>query len=385
MRIVDVKAYPLRVETAKPVGSALSMGRERSACLVEVITDEGLIGWGEAGAGRSQEVLAAVVERQFRPMLLGEDPTDLNRLWDKMYSSLMVGGRTAGLSVQALSGIDIALWDLWGKSTGLPVYRLLGGKVRDSVLAYATAFYYHGGPDETEGVEEEALRYVERGFRAVKMKIGGEHPSVDVRRIRIVRKAIGPDRHLMLDANQAFTVAGALDLARRITEYDISWLEEPLPAHDLQGYLQLRQGIGMPVAAGECLYTRFGFRDWCAQRAVDIVQPDLCNAGGITECMRIASLTGAWDMLCNPHAWGTPVALAATIHLAVALPQVGHTRLQLPLVHSPALECDQGENPLRDELAPLPFTFRDGFLTPTDGPGLGVDVDRVALKRFLVA
>ena len=384
MRIVDVKAYPLRATLANPTGNALAWNRARVACLVEVITDEGLSGWGESGAAQGLEVLATVVEKQLRPLLIGEDPTNTNRLWEKMFATYEAGGRTSGISLQAVSGVDIALWDLRGKIAGKPVYELLGGKVRDSVLGYATGFYYSESGDPVALVEQEARRHMENGFRAIKVKIGGLPIKTDAKRVEVARGVIGPDGLLMIDANQAYTVAAARDLARRVADHEIGWFEEPLPAHELRGYLQLKGSIGMPIATGECVYTRFGYREWCAQQAMDVAQPDLCNAGGITECARIASMVNAWGMLCVPHAWGTPVGLSATLQLALTLPPATRAYARFPLIQEPALECDQSANPLREEVAPMPFKLKDGVLTAGDAPGLGVEVDRSALDRFLV-
>lgn len=384
MRIVEVRAYALRATIPRPFGQSQSFGNVRSAVLVEIITDEGLSGWGECGAGRHQEPARHFVDSFYRPLLLGEDPLDIERLWEKCYAVLVTSGLTRGSTIQALSGIDIALWDLRGKIFGQPIYRLLGGAFRERATAYATGLYYTDDADHLAALRAEAADYVAKGFRAVKMKIGGAILREDLRRVEAVRQAIGPDVHLMIDANQAYNVFTAKAVGHAIADLGVGWFEEPLPADDLDGYLELKASLPLALAGGEALYTRFAMRDFLARRAFDIVQPDACNTGGITEFRRIAALASTWGVQVNPHVWGTPVALATGLHLLAALPPMPHCRVPTPFYQEPVLEFDQTPNPLRTDLAVEPFRLREGYLDVPQGPGLGIELDRAAIERYRV-
>jgi D-galactarolactone cycloisomerase len=231
-----------------------------------------------------------------------------------------------------------------------------------------------------EGVEE-ALEYKEQGFRAIKMKIGLGDPKLDVRRVRAVRDAIGPDIALAVDANHCFTVPQAIRLGRMLEELDLLWFEEPISPEDHDGYVQVTQALDLAVAGGENDFTRWGFRDVIAKKAMDIVQPDVCAAGGISEMRKIATLASAFGVECVPHAWGSAIGLAATVQFLAALPDQPPAFRPIP----PMLEFEQTPNPLRDELAREPIVQRRGVVAVPDGPGLGIEVDREVLARFKVA
>lgn len=384
MRIVDVRTYVLRATIPRPFGQSQAFGNARSAVLVEIVTDEGLSGWGEAGAGRHQEPARSVVDSFYRPALLGEDPLEVERLWEKLFAILVTSGLTRGSTIQALSGVDIALWDLRGKVLGLPLYKLLGGAFRPRAVAYATGLYYTDHTDHLAALRAEASGYVAQGFRAVKMKIGGASPHEDLRRAETVRAAIGDDVHLMIDANQAYNAFTARVVGREMASLAVGWFEEPLPADDIDGYLELKTALPMALAGGEALYTRFAMREFLARRAFDIVQPDACNTGGITEFRRIAALASAWGVQVNPHVWGTPIALATSLHLIATLPPTPPCRVPTPFYQEPVLEFDQTPNPLRTDLAVEPFRLRDGYLDVPQAPGLGIELDRAAIERYRV-
>jgi D-galactarolactone cycloisomerase len=382
VRIAEVRTYALRATIPRPFGQSQAFGNTRSAVLVEVVTDEGLSGWGECGAGRHQEPARHFVESFYRPLLLGKNPLDVERLWETCYAVLVTSGLTRGSTIQALSGVDIALWDLRGKILGQPIYQLLGGAFRERAMAYATGLYYTDEADHRAALRDEAAGYVAQGFRAVKMKIGGASPREDLRRAEAVRQAIGPDVHLMIDANQGYNVFTAKAVGRAMAALDVGWFEEPLPADDVDGYLELKASLPLALAGGEALYTRFAMREFIARRAFDIVQPDACNTGGITEFRRIAALASTWGVQVNPHVWGTPVALATGLHLIAALPPTPHCRVPTPFYQEPVLEFDQTPNPLRTDLAVAPFRLHEGYLDVPQGPGLGITLDRRAIEHY---
>jgi D-galactarolactone cycloisomerase len=280
--------------------------------------------------------------------------------------------------IEGLSGIDIALWDIKGKHFGVPVHRLLGGGIRDTVQAYATGLYRRKSGDPLRYLPEEAAGYVAEGFKAVKLKVGfGVEEDAAV--TAAVREAIGPDVALMVDANHAFDATAAIRLGRIIERHGIGWFEEPVPPEDLAGYREVRSALSIPVAGGECEFTRFGFRDVLATRAMDIIQPDTCAAGGLSECKKIADMAEAFGIRYNPHVWGTGIAIAVSLQLLAVLPS--HTPLSLaPL--DPMLEFDRTEHPIRQAVLTRPIEHVGGMVAVPDGPGLGIEIDREALARF---
>jgi D-galactarolactone cycloisomerase len=320
----------------------------------------------------------------FRPLVVGRDPLDVVAIWDSLHAAMLNGGLARGVAVQALSGIDIALWDLAGKALGVPVYKLLGGAHRDRVVAYATGLYYTEAADQTAALVREAESYAAQGFLGMKMKVGGLAPRDDLRNVAAVRAAIGPNVYLAVDANQAYNAYTAIRVGRSLEEQGVLWFEEPVPHDDLDGYLQVKAALRLAISGGEALYTRFAFRDFLARRAFDVAQPDVTNVGGLTESRRIAALTTTFGIQCFPHVWGTPIALAAGLHLLATLPPQPSCRAPLPFLQEPVLELDRTPNPLRDELSAHRFELVGGAVAVPTGPGLGVEPDSAALARFRV-
>jgi D-galactarolactone cycloisomerase len=375
MKIRDVRIHVLEAELGQPFSWSLFWTRSRAATLVEIESDDGLIGWGEAyGPARPN---AAVIEAM-KPSLLGADPLASEALWEKLYALFRDHGQK-GLAVQALSAVDIALWDLRGRHFGAPVHRLLGGPVRSEVHAYATGLYRRESGDPLRYLAEEAAGYVAEGFSAVKLKVGFG-VAEDIAVARAVREAIGPEVALMIDANHAYDATAAIQLGNRLADFDIGWFEEPVPPEDLAGYAEVRSRQPIPVAGGECEFTRFGFRELLQRRAVDIAQPDTCAAGGLSECVKIAAMANAHGIRYNPHVWGTGVALAAALQLLAVLPH------NPPCLHprEPLLEFDRTEHPIRQAILSRPIEHGSGIVAVPDGPGLGIEIDRAALARFKV-
>jgi D-galactarolactone cycloisomerase len=342
--------------------------------VVEIETDSGLTGWGECyGPAR---MTAAVVE-SVAPWLVGEDPLRSDHLWQMIYTRLRDHGQK-GVVIQGLSGIDIALWDIKGKHFGVPCHQLLGGALRTEVKAYATGLYRRKGGDPLKYLAEEAAGYVADGFSAVKLKVGfGVEEDAAV--TRLVRAAIGDKVALMVDANHAFDAVAAIRLGRMIEQHDIGWFEEPVPPEDIAGYRAVKDAIAIPVAGGECEFTRFGFRDILVSRAIDIIQPDTCAAGGLSECKKIADMAEAFGVRYNPHVWGSGIAIAASLQLLAVLPTLTPNSL-VPV--APMLEFDRTEHPIRQAILTQPIEHVRGVVRVPDGPGLGIEIDRKALARF---
>jgi D-galactarolactone cycloisomerase len=344
--------------------------------VVEIETDSGLIGWGECyGPAR----MTAAVVQSVAPWLVGEDPLRSDYLWQMVYARLRDHGQK-GVVIEGLSGIDIALWDIKGKYFGVPVHRLMGGPLRTEVQAYATGLYRRKSGDPLKYLAEEAAGYVADGFKAVKLKVGfGVEEDAAV--THAVRDAIGSDTALMVDANHAYDAIAAIRLGRMIERHEIGWFEEPVPPEDVAGYRAVKAALSIPVAGGECEFTRFGFRDLLASRAIDIIQPDTCAAGGLSECKKIADMAEAFGVRYNPHVWGTGIAIAASLQLLAVLPT--HTPNSLsPL--EPLLEFDRTEHPIRQSLLVRPIEHENGIVRIPDGPGLGIEVNRDMVARFAV-
>jgi D-galactarolactone cycloisomerase len=377
MIIKNIRTHVLEAALSQPFGYSRAWYDSRSAMLVEIETDDGLIGWGECyGPAR----MTSAVVKSVAPWLIGEDPLRTDFLWQTVYARLRDHGQK-GVVIEGLSGIDIALWDIKGKHFGVPVHRLMGGPLRSEVRAYATGLYRRRSGDPLKYLADEAAGYIAEGFKAVKLKVGfGVEEDAAV--TRAVRDAIGPDIALMVDANHAYDAVAAIRLGRMIEPYDIGWFEEPVPPEDLAGYRAVKSALSIPIAGGECEFTRFGFRELLISRALDIVQRDTCAAGGLSECKKIADMAEAFGVRYNPHVWGTGVAIAASLQLLAVLP--AQTPPSLSPVE-PMLEFDRTEHPIRQAILTRPIEHVGGVVRVPDGPGLGIEIDREALARFAAA
>ena len=350
------------------------------AAIVVIETDEGLSGYGEAKG--SPPVIEAIVASRLRPLLVSQDPSRIEYLWESMYSgdrlglALKYGRAYAGPNLRgevlcAVSGVDVALWDLLGKSLELPLHRLLGGGVRERVRAYASGGW--AGPGE---VAEEVAGYLARGYSAVKIRVGGlddeDFPARSLQRLREVRETAGPGVEVMMDAHGALTVAQAVALAHGAEEFGIRWFEEPVTvADDLAGLAEVRARSGIPIATGENEQTRYAFQAILAARAADLLQPDLAIAGGITEARRVAALAQAHGITVEPHSWGSALLWAASLQFAAATP------------NCTILEVSQAYNPLLTDLVTTPVgADSDGFCSLPTSPGLGIELQPDLERRY---
>lgn len=387
MKIRSVEARWLHVPIPLEQQHVSDFGRVGSfdSVLVRIEADNGLVGYGEAkeevGSAANCHTLVAAIERKFGPMLIGEDPRDTARLWDLMYNGVrghyaiehghvfpMLGRR--GVSICAISGIDMALWDLVGKWLDQPVWRLLGGRKAERMPAYAS-----GGWAGADKIGEQLASYVERGgFKAVKMRVGvidGE-PSRSAERVHAARRALGPSIGLACDAHGTYTVAEAKRFCRLVEDCNLLWFEEPVTADDKRGMAEVRANTAIPIAAGESEFNRFDFRELAELRAADVLQPDLAICGGITEAMRIGAIAASFNLKLAPHLWTGALAFAAGMHVAAASP-AGFI-----------LEYSLGANPLLHELARERFTVQAGTIEIPERPGLGVTIDQSFVDRYTV-
>jgi D-galactarolactone cycloisomerase len=376
VKIEHIAVYELAASVQKPFGYSRAWMTQRAASLVEVTTDDGLSGWGEAFGPAH---MSAGALETIRSMVLGRDPFATETMWNDLYGRYREHGRI-GPFMDAMSAIDIALWDIKGKALNLPIHRLLGGPIRLEVPVYASGLFRQQGGNAAYYLAEEARAYVKEGYRAVKMKVG-YGVEEDMIGVNAVRDAIGPDITLMVDANEAYDASTAIRLGRLMAPYDIGWFEEPVPPEDLDGYCDVRRGQPIPVAGGEADFTRYGFRDILARRAMDILQPDICAAGGFSECKKIADMASAHNIRVNPHAWGTPIAIAATLQLLAVLPDTPPALAAVP----PMLELDLTEHGIRDAMMLDMLRPKNGRISIPQGPGLGIEIDREVVKRFVAS
>lgn len=378
MRIADVIAHVLSVPLEEPFAFSQGWVTHRSSVIVEIVTDDGVTGWGESLCHGLQppELSAAVINAKLRPMLLGRDAEDVEVLWEEMYNATRAYGQ-GGIAVNAISGVDIAVWDALGRAAGKPVCKLLGGVFRARVRPYATGFYRTQSASYPGAAASEARQHLARGFTAMKLKIGFGLAE-DLALIHAVRDAVGPGTVLMADANCAYSTAAARRLLHEAAPDRLHWLEEPLAPEDIEGYRALRHQTATYLAAGENLFGKFGFRHWITGGAVDIIQPDLCSSGGFTETKKIAALAQAYGIPVIPHVWGSGIGLAASLQLIASLPATPPAMTAGEMW----LEYDQSSHPFRSDLIHGAVRAEDGMVPIPMKPGIGVDVDVAVIEAF---
>jgi D-galactarolactone cycloisomerase len=386
MKIRSIDTFILRTPLGeKRFYSSQAAFPERNSLLVKITTSDGLVGWGEGGQYGPPDPPAACIRHVLGPQLIGREADQPVRIFEDLYAFSRDFGQK-GTYIEALSAIDIALWDLWGKSLGRPVHALLGGAFRSRVLAYGTGCYYPDYYRDTarmmKELEAEARGYREAGMTAIKMKVGLLPIGLDAERVALVREAIGPNASLMADANHAYNSASAIRMGRALEKHNVLWFEEPVPPEDRQGYRRVRDAIDVPVAGGEAEFTRFGFRDLLLGECLDIAQPDLCCTGGFTEWQKITALTTSFGVLTIPHVWGSGIAVGAALQALATAPPMPFTAAGVPLQNEPMVEYDRTHNPLRDDLLTERFRLVDGAIEVPSGPGLGVEIDEDQLRRY---
>lgn len=387
MKITRVTSHVLQYDMPEELGYSQQYYDKRTAHLVEVETDAGLTGWGECfGPGAVALANRAIVEGVIQPMVLGADPMDRDVLWHKVYNLTRDHGQK-GMPIQALSGVDIALWDIAGQVAGLPIHKLIGGAHRRTVRAYGYGMMLkrESVADHVARFAEEAAAIREMGFSATKMKVG-LGPREDVRLAEAVRRGVGDDFDFMVDANHCYTTSDAFYVGRALDELGAYWFEEPVAPEDHDGYRELRAGLVTNISGGEAEFTRWGWRSLLESRGLDIAQPEVCALGGISEYLRVLALAHAHHTPVVNHVWGSAIAVATNLQLLAAMPPLPGG------LHpwEPFLEFDTTDNRFRDELLTEPLNIQaqiraTGRVAVPDGPGLGVAPDRDFLRRFSVA
>ncbi len=369
LRIRELKAFPISFPIAPENSVALGMGRavKKDAVVVKVTTESGLVGWGEAHHGKAHTAVAQLINTTLRQLVVGMDASDVVGVWDRIYWKQLASHGVGAGCAMAMSGIDLALWDIRGKAVGWPLYKLLGGSARP-VPAYAGGVSL--GFQDPSALIDEARPHVEAGYKAVKLRVG-DTPARDLARVKAVREALGDGITILVDANTGYDVNDARQVMPGFDALGVGWLEEPFAAHDIRSY-KLARGFGrVPLAAGENHFTRFEFNRVIEDGDITILQPDLSKAGGVTEMLRIAAMASAYKLPINPHTCMTGINMAASIHFLASIDNGGY------------FEGDVSKNNLyRDQLVSTPFEVdADGNVRPLEAPGIGVEVD----ERFLAA
>jgi D-galactarolactone cycloisomerase len=379
MKITQVRAHVLRSALEQPFSFSQGWVSSRGATLVEVQTDDGITGWGEALCQGLQppEIAAAAIDHALKHLLVGEDPLQPEVLWHRMYHYTRDYGQK-GAVVGAISGIDIALWDICGKARNTSVAKLLGGAFRTRVEAYATGFYRLKGHGEAPRLANEFETHCANGFRALKIKLGFGIAD-DLAVMRAIRET-SKGKEVMIDVNHAYSVTDAIRLGRELEDmgWRLRWYEEPVVQEDLDGYAEVRRALATPIAGGENEYTLFGFRQLLDKRGIDIAQPDICIAGGFTGCRHIVALAHAHGVQVNPHVWASAVGQAASLQLIASIPVANHSLFPKDIL----LEFDTSSHPFRNELTDMPLRQKEGWVEIPQKPGLGIDVNRKTLEKY---
>lgn len=390
MKIIDVKAMILSYKYDNAIADALNYFSRRNAVIVIIDTDSGIQGIGESACfGGPPQSTKNIVEGEMKNYLIGKDPTNIERIWQEMWYGTRHHGRR-GIIMSAISGIDIALWDVVGKQAKLPLYRLWGAYT-DKLRPYASAGFYQEG----KGIKEltnEVEKYINEGFQFVKIKVGrtpetmlcptsnmpnGEKCTVsleeDLARVESCAKILQKKGKLMVDVNNTWTPSIAIQMGREFEKMGIYWIEEPVATDDISGSAEVAKVLDIPIAGYESEMGVFGFRDLIQNRSIDIVQPDVCWTGGFSECHRIAALAFANNLPVIPHVFSSAISLVANMHFIASIP------------NSHLLEFDRNIYPLRDDLIVEKVNIdKNGFISLPEKPGLGVTLNEEIVKKYLV-
>ena len=379
IKIIDVKVHVIKSSLEIPFAFSQGWVNVRSATLVEIKKNSGLVGWGEAFCQGLEppEISAAVIENALKPILLDQSPLDIEVLWHKMYNATRDYGRK-GSVVSGISAIDIALWDIAGKYYNQPIHQLLGGAFRKKIKPYATGFYRIKGKGEASRLAEEALSHFENGFDHMKVKLGFGIDD-DLKCMESISHALkNKNVTLMIDTNHAYGRSEALTLGKNLEDFKLRWYEEPVVPEDIKGYAELRSKLDIPIAGGENEHTLFGFKSLFENNAIDIAQPDIGSCGGITGAKHIINLAHSFGVEVNPHVWGSAIAQAASIQVIASIP-VTHFSI---FAREPILEYDQSSHPFRRKLLSKPFELVNGMINIPDNNGLGIEVNLETIKKF---
>ena len=387
MKITKITSHVLGYDLPETLGYSQQYYKKRTSHIVEVETDEGVTGWGECfGPGNIAFANKGIVEKVIQPMVLGMPALDRDVIWHKVYNLMRDHGQK-GMPLQALSGVDIALWDIAGKAANLPLYKMIGGAHRDKVEVYGYGMMLR--PENIKSLisrfKEESAEIKEMGFKALKMKVG-VGPKDDIKLIEAVRGGIGDNFRFMVDANHGYTTHDALYVGRAMEEFSPYWFEEPVAPEDLDGYRELRAFLKVNISGGEAEFNRWGWRKLLESRGLDIAQPEVCALGGISEYLRVLALCHSHFTPVVNHVWGSAIAVAVNLHLLAAMPPLPGGLFPW----EPMLEFDTTHNHFIDDLLTVSLDIKNqvksnnGTVSLPNGPGLGVTPQRDFLDKFRI-
>ena len=387
MKITKITSHVLGYDLPETLGYSQQYYKKRTSHIVEVETDEGVTGWGECfGPGNIAFANKGIVEKVIQPIVLGMQALDRDVIWHKVYNLMRDHGQK-GMPLQALSGVDIALWDIAGKAANLPLYKMIGGAHRDKVEVYGYGMMLR--PENINSLisrfKEESAEIKEMGFKALKMKVG-VGPKDDIKLIEAVREGIGDNFRFMVDANHGYTTHDALYVGRAMEEFSPYWFEEPVAPEDLDGYRELRAFLKVNISGGEAEFNRWGWRKLLESRGLDIAQPEVCALGGISEYLRVLALCHSHFTPVVNHVWGSAIAVAVNLHLLVAMPPLPGGLFPW----EPMLEFDTTHNRFIDDLLTVSLDIKkqvkinNGTVSLPNGPGLGVTPKRDFLDKFRI-
>jgi len=367
MKIVKIETFPLNATLEKPFSISTITFKNVRALITRVTTDNGIVGIGESVVRSAPRATKYLVEETLAPLVIGKDPLNISGIWWDMFSAMRTRGHTKGHFVEAISSIDIALWDIVGKYLNLPVYKALHGYGRKKFTAYASSIFN----GEINEMVDKAQDFLNMGYKAMKIKLGMGLDK-DFQAVKAIRLAVGDNIKLMVDINSRYDAATSIRLGRKIEGFNIEWIEEPVPPYDLKGYKQVKNGQHIPIAGGEGEFTVFGFKDLLATEALDLVQPDICRVGGFTEAMRIAALVYANNIKLQPHTgFFSGLNIIVAMHFAAAAPN---------LLTFEFMELD---HPLIEIFKEPMIRPKNGIIELSDKPGLGVELDMNKIDKWI--
>ncbi len=385
MKIKKISTHILQYSLKEELGYSQQYYNKRTAHLIEVTTDEGITGWGECfGPGNIAVANKCIVEKVIQPLILGLDPLNRDVIWHMVYNLLRDHGQK-GMPIQALSGIDIALWDIAGKVANMSISKLIGGRYREKVEVYGYGMMLRRENLDTlvKRFSLESQKIKSEGFVATKMKVG-LGPKKDIKLAESVRKGVGDDYPFMVDANHCYTSSDALFVGRALEEMDVYWFEEPVPPEDIEGYKEIKLKLNIKISGGETEFARWGWNQFLQNRCVDIAQPEVCALGGISEYLKVLAIAHTNFIPVINHVWGSAIAIATNLQLLAAMPPVPGGLHP----NEPWLEFDTTDNKFRDDLLIEPLRINEqvsknkGWVSIPDTPGIGVEPDRDFIRKF---
>ena len=379
MKIEKIEIRYLEGQLDEPFAWSQRWTDIRSVINIKVITDDGIVGWGETfGSLETMDSIASVLK-----IAIGENPKSIQKIWNKLYGATFQGHVFAKSAVYAISALDTALYDIVGKHDKKSVSEILGGSFKDSIPVYATGLYYTDNYS-FEALIKEAEDHASDGYTGMKMKIGALTLKDDANRVLEVKKAIGNNIRLMFDANEAYDPINAINFTKLVSSEEFEWFEEPCASRDDRSNKYVQENSNIPIAGGESLSTRWDFISRMVDRTFDIFQPDICAVGGISEMHKVGIIAQSLGLKFNPHFWGTGISFAAALHSLSVQPLTQISMKNIPYENESVLECDKTPHPVRENLTNDVFVHNKSRVNVPTGIGLGIEVDEKALENFTV-